>query len=858
MKKVLPLLFVFISTHIFAQHLPALIPYMKDGKYGLSDSTRRIIVQPLYDDILFADSLDFVGVELGAKWGIIDHQGNVIIPPQYDEINFGSDYKYFITTNKNKYGAVSLDGKVTIPCVYDEFADREGMNIAFRKKKKYGIVSVATGKELIPARSTDWVAEYSNSLFTVYKNKTYTLVNAQGKPISPMKYTSIETSGYAFVVAYAPNYAYADIYDTIGRPVLKKFKGSVSCAVDSLISLAGYGNDGYDDGPMIYSVTGRKIFPVGLTSVDGEALCAGDSLPFVTISKEDTSSQSDAYYYDYGPSYKSGIATWKGDVIIPAIYNEAYVYRIGNQVMFYLSTDTSMMLTDTHGNTILSLSTDSGYVINSFYDHVLMVSKNGKYGSMDYSGHVIIPFRYDDLLYDEKYDLYYYKRHLGWGIMDAKGKPLTKAIYSEVDQFGADSTAMVRDIYGEFWNLVDLKGRLLLRDSVYDDLYAVTPFSDPDYTYTEDGYYGDEGYYYGGDYSYSAPVSSHTSYYRFGHDGHFGIVTSKGKVIVPDTCEDVQAFGRDGLFEITSRGKYALCDSTGKHVTKLYPYLEDSYTFGMIRMSDKEWQSEYVINENGDEVYNDHRDTVYYGYISSNAKEIVPPIYISELPSAAYDDYGSQFPISDTLLYMIRKDSLIDVYDINGHFHKGLSGKYRSLQTLYGETPLCQITSPSGKVGLLDTTGRTVLPAIYNSIELFMPDSLYLVAMDSLEHYHYFDRKGNIVKFLEVDSASYSSGYDHQIMVNIGGKNGLISGDGKTLIPLKYDNIYGIAPGYYVVSSGDRSGVLNDKGEVVIPFEYYNISEMYQEGLIKVFLTADDYSSGRVRLIDLHGTKYWE
>src|SRR6476620_5016941 len=98
---------------------------------------------------------------------------------------------------------------------------------------------------------------------------------------------------------------------------------------------------------------------------------------------------------------------------------------------------------------MITINKDSGYAIYEYHPNVLILSKGENYyGAVDMNGKVIVPFHYNSLRYDEKYDRFYYQRFLGWGVMDGKGKPLTKAIYSEVDDY-TDSTAIVRDIYGQ-------------------------------------------------------------------------------------------------------------------------------------------------------------------------------------------------------------------------------------------------------------------------------------------------------------------------------------------------------------------------------------------------------------------------
>jgi hypothetical protein len=82
--------------------------YYKNGKYGLMDDDKNIIIHPKYD-FLFNFHNGFARYKLNKKYGFIDKNENEIIPPKYDYLwDFKNGFaKYEL--NK-KYGIIDANG----------------------------------------------------------------------------------------------------------------------------------------------------------------------------------------------------------------------------------------------------------------------------------------------------------------------------------------------------------------------------------------------------------------------------------------------------------------------------------------------------------------------------------------------------------------------------------------------------------------------------------------------------------------------------------------------------------------------------------------------------------------------------
>ncbi len=94
-----------------------LIPYRKGINWGFSDTAGNIIVMPKYDEIEFTDH----GFKVMDRrlWGLANKYGNIILPCQFHQIEiFSSTGLYKIFLNE-KEGIVDSSGQILVPPKYD-------------------------------------------------------------------------------------------------------------------------------------------------------------------------------------------------------------------------------------------------------------------------------------------------------------------------------------------------------------------------------------------------------------------------------------------------------------------------------------------------------------------------------------------------------------------------------------------------------------------------------------------------------------------------------------------------------------------------------------------------------------------
>lgn len=183
-----------------------LVPYLgKNGKYGLSDRTGRVVVSPKYDFSPRVTEDGFVYVVENKKYGVLDSKGTVLITPKYDAISDFKEGLAKVRINDHSSGSlifreafIDKTDKVIVQGspemkLEGDFSDGRAVIIG---KDGIGFID-RTGKSVIaPKYKSNIFSNYGN-IFTqgvarvVRKDGTYTLINIAGKELTSKPYEDI-------------------------------------------------------------------------------------------------------------------------------------------------------------------------------------------------------------------------------------------------------------------------------------------------------------------------------------------------------------------------------------------------------------------------------------------------------------------------------------------------------------------------------------------------------------------------------------------------------------------------------------------------------------------------------------------
>jgi hypothetical protein len=119
--------------------------------------------------------------------------------------------------------------------------------------------------------------------------------------------------------------------------------------------------------------------------------------------------------------------------------------------------------------------------------------------------------------------------------------------------------------------------------------------------------------------------------------------------------------------------------------------------------------------------------------------------------------------------------------------------------------------------GIVDIRGKgkEVIPPMYDDVTVYQELGLIGAVLDTMSYL--FTLEGKQI-FRPIRDWDVENG--NEIIVELGGKSGLIDYKGNILVPLKYDFIGMIHEGVAYANVDDKSGMVDARGKVVVPFIY--------------------------------------
>lgn len=156
MNKKLLQLFLLVTVFGFSQS-SQLIPFVSSSKWGFSDKSGKVMIQPVYDSVGFFNTssvglkdLTFAYVYQNKKMGVIDLKNKILLPSTYQFVRNVNNTFHFIATNEQgKSGLVSSDNQIVLPFEYDAIDDILNGSFILKKNNRIGLAD-AYGKIVIP------------------------------------------------------------------------------------------------------------------------------------------------------------------------------------------------------------------------------------------------------------------------------------------------------------------------------------------------------------------------------------------------------------------------------------------------------------------------------------------------------------------------------------------------------------------------------------------------------------------------------------------------------------------------------------------------------------------------------------
>lgn len=412
-------------------------------------------------------------------------------------------------------------------------------------------------------------------------------------------------------------------------------------------------------------------------------------------------------------------------------------------------------------------------VINAEYDQadyftergIALVKKGDKYGFIDTTGKIVMPFRFDKMYLTPELENHFAVARVGgkWGFIDENGKETIPFVYELEEE--DENRSLVLDgnsyMHDHMFIVLKLKGKYgaitpankIMIPFEYDNIVSSWHFESPVYALKRDGKWG-----MGDTLGKPATPFVYDDFLDF-WEGH-AVMKRGGKwvFVSQETFAEKSSLrgetqSNEGTFR--HKGLYGVIDADGKQVVD---FKYEMPVYGRVFSK--------VISRN-----KETGDTYYaQGILDKNGKEIVPAIY----------------------------DDVTQIY--NGWFQ----------------------VKKNDKVGFFDSTAKEVIPVKYdygNSCGDF-----FILELDKKEGIYGLDGKEIIP--IKYDDVIYCFGDLKAVKLN--GKAGFIDLNDKVKIPFKYDDIVsGFLGGFAGVKLNGKIGYVNEKGVEVIPLKYDEVDRYY-------------------------------
>lgn len=490
------------------------------------------------------------------------------------------------------------------------------------------------------------------------------------------------------------------------------------------------------------------------------------------------------YRNEYAPVFRDGfmgIINNKGEEIIPVQYD------------------------------IINDSTSYIFSIDNNGGCAFMVKKDNKIGVLNSNGELLLPFEYDEIDYGGMFPIddngvcaFIIKKGDKLGVFKNTGESLLPYRYNEIDYEGI------------FYRTPEYKSK--------NKMVMITPSCD-----------------------YS------TALIPVKENNGWGLVDSKFKLVVPCVYRAIRQDTNNKLKLLKKKG-YDLLEMTnnGPKITYLAANKLEKYS------SVRKFDDGFAI------VRKDSK----YGYINEECDEIVPCVYDEALPfecSCAcvkkdgkygyIDKTGTELTpcVFDEAFSFNHGISIVRIGELFGAVNnKGkivIPLEYQMLAYFSFSGPMILIAVKDKRFGALDVKNQTIVPFEYDLIEFPVFNGMMKVSKNGKKGV--INKTGKMVVpiiYDEIETPSYESG---TFSVCNDGRWGVLNKNGEEICEPRYDKIdsFGFACERLAVCKDNKWGFIDRKGVEVIECKYDEVFQFFEENHCEVKL------NGKKITINIHGER---
>ncbi|KAF2079466.1 WG repeat-containing protein [Flavobacterium sharifuzzamanii] len=497
----------------------------------------------------------------------------------------------------------------------------------------------------------------------------------------------------------------------------------------------------------------------------------------------------------------------KGNVIIP-LGKYKFLNPIDEKGMILAELKNKHGYIDIHENVIVPFDYDD---ISLFSQDLACIKKDNKYGFVNRRGKIVIPIQFEDETYFQKTGLALVEKNKLYGFINKQGKEIIPIIYQNANEGTADSLVSLNK-KGK-WAFFDSFGKQK-SDFIYDEI-ALTNINidgESESTFWKNGLilvrknkqiaYLDKnlkevvscGKYNTGERFNKNRIAIVSKNHKYGIIDEFGKERVKPEY---DTIEHPEESYHESEIFVAKKGNYlVLLDKNGK---KIYDKIKD-FSFDHASLANKIQKIYHIQDLNGK-----------YGAIDTKGELVIPVMY---------DEFRDFRSNNNAIVKYKGKFGLVDLNNKTTYPIDNEEIEQNSRDLAY------YIIKKNGKVGIINKELKTIINFDYQDLQPCFYDQINKFIAKQNGLYGVIDRLGGIIipfQYTEMSNwVEYGPGSNFHFVTK-DKKQGLITKEGKTVIPVIYDSLFYDSDKIIILSKNGKYGVVTIQNKQVIPFIYEKI-----------------------------------
>ena len=486
----------------------------RSGKWGYINTNGEYVLQPQYESAhCFNEDYHVAPVEMEGKWGLIDRKGNWVFEPRFENLYFdiiySSPHEKMLRAEKNGlcgcadlggnwviqprwewmdtsylcdglilvqdpetdlYGFIDLSNRIVLePQLKDEPKCGKGHLVACvpaeKDDERYGVLDMKGQWMIAPQFDNLEVFSAKHWVAVARQKGLYGVIDREGRWLCEPRFDSIGSFDNAFCIAPAeldgrygyinpqgaweiePQYHWADdIDDRSGLAVVCK-RNRYGC-IDSKGRF------------VIEPKFVQRLW--GFDESSGLCRVSGNGKDYYIDrhgNKVDYSNPEDAPNPAYYPRVESfwGIKDSEGNIVVPPTFDQIYGFDERGRASATMNGKSGVI--DESGKWIIEPRYDTSDILPNEEGRLRLVSRDGKYGFMDYEGDEAIPCQFDyakDFVEETGLAATWVQEKCG--LIDRDGLWRVQPIYDDIEM----DDGIIKVERDGLWGTVDTDGNMAI------------------------------------------------------------------------------------------------------------------------------------------------------------------------------------------------------------------------------------------------------------------------------------------------------------------------------------------------------------------------------------------------------------